>query len=325
MQTLRPQYIQLYPTTRCNQRCSFCFNGSINENIEMPYEKALKLLDITSDLGIPEIDIMGGEPLMVRWIGDFIRSALNRNISVNISSNGSLPNLIKNFEGTDPAKFRIGISLEGSNEIKHNLITNSSNFNNAVSNIRQLIGAGLNPIAKTVVTRSSLNDIQNIIDLVKDLGVKQYYLLHMDVLSSNGFDINEALSFIDFMNFFKKIKRANNGISIGKVNASCFEKNSIPENSRCAGGVKKLSILPDGSAFPCHLFHNMKDFHLGNIFEDNFENIWMNPKLNFFRKQGKNNCDTKDCLNKEQCTGGCPAHGYFHYNDMNRTDIRCRK
>jgi len=319
-----PQYIQLYPTTICNQKCSFCFNGSSNNNIEMTYERALRLLNILTDLGIAKIDIMGGEPLMVKWIFDFIRLALKRNMSVNISSNGSLPHLMKKFDGLDPDKFRIGISLEGSDEIKHNSITNSSHFNNAISSLRQLIASGLNPIVKTVVRRSSIEDIQNIIDLLKNLGVKQYYLLHMDVLTRNGSNINEALNFIDFMDFFEKIKKTKHRISILKVNASCFEKNSIPENARCSGGVKKLSILPDGSVYPCNLFHSMKDFCLGNIFEDDFRDIWMNPKLDFFRHRGENNCNTKDCSNKNSCTGGCPAHGYFHYNDMDRTDIRCR-
>lgn len=290
----------------------------------MPYERALGLLDILSDIGITKIDIMGGEPLLIEWTDAFIRVALDRNMAVNISTNGSLPRLIQKFKGFKSRKFKIGISLEGSNERKHNELTNSSNFNNAVSSIRELVGSGLDPIVKTVVRKSSLNDIQDIIDLLKDLGVQQYYLLHMDVLSHNGANLNEAMSFVDFMDFFEKIKEANNGTRILKVNASCFEKDSIPENSRCAGGVKKLSILPDGSVFPCNLFHNMKDFCLGDIFEDKFVDIWVNPKLDFFRKHKVNNCDIKDCSNKDSCTGGCPAHAYFHFKDMDRPDIRCR-
>jgi radical SAM protein with 4Fe4S-binding SPASM domain len=319
-----PLYIQFYPTTRCNQKCSFCFNGSINKNKEMPFEKALRLPDIVSENNISEIDIMGGEPLLVTWIHDFIEIALNRKISVNISTNGSLPHLTQKLSDLNPDNFRIGISLEGSDKDKHNAVTYSSNFNNAVSSIKHLVKSGLNPVVKTVIRKSSLDDIQNIINLLKDLGVKQYYLLHMDILSHNESFINEALSFIDFMDFFKKTKQANHEISIHKVNASCFEKKSLPENSRCAGGVKKLSVFPDGSVFPCNLFFGMEEFNLGNIFKDRFVDIWMNPKLDFFRKQGKNNCDIKDCSNKDSCTGGCPAHGYFHYGDMDRPDIRCR-
>ena len=290
----------------------------------MPYERALRLLDILSDTGIAKTDIMGGEPLLVKWIYDFIKLALNKNISVNISTNGSLPDFMPKFSGLNQDNFRIGISLEGSDELKHNSITNSSHFNNAIASIRQLIGSGLNPIVKTVVSRSSLDDIQNIVDLLKDMGVQQYYLLHMDVLSRNSSNINETLDFADFMDFFQKLKEANNDISIYKVNASCFEKDSLPENSRCAGGVKKLSILSDGSVFPCNLFHNVETFYLGNLFKDRFEDIWMNPKLDFFRKHKANHCDTKDCSNKASCTGGCPAHGYFHYNNPDMPDIRCR-
>jgi radical SAM protein with 4Fe4S-binding SPASM domain len=49
----------------------------------------------------------------------------------------------------------------------------------------------------------------------------------------------------------------------------------------------------------------------------------MSPKLDFFRHFDRNRCRVEGCTNFPACTGGCPAHGYFHGPDLQGTDIRC--
>lgn len=318
-----PEYIQLYPTTRCNQKCSFCFNKKNGSNINLSYGNALQLLSILSDFGIKAIDIMGGEPFLLQWMPDFIETALNKTFMVNISTNGSITNMMQRFKGIDHQKFNIGVSLEGSNENNHNRLTNSSNFNKAVECIKGLVCLNLNPIVKTVVVKSSTKDIQKIIDLLIDIGVRRYYLIHMDLLSKDLSAMKESLSYVEFLEFYKSIKTANPVIDIHHVNASCFHNKSLPSDIRCAGGVLKLSIMPDGSVLPCNLFQPFKEFILGNIFKDDFNDIWMNPKLDLFRYHKANRCDIESCPNKSACTGGCPAHGFYHYGNPDLPDIRC--
>ena len=76
-----PEYIQLYPTTRCNQRCSFCFNPEISATTDLDFNNALILLDILAENSIKGIDIMGGEPLLLPWLFDFVRIAISRGMS----------------------------------------------------------------------------------------------------------------------------------------------------------------------------------------------------------------------------------------------------
>lgn len=62
------KYIQLYPTIRCNQLCTFCFNAEHKPYEDLSYEHALRLLRTLSRSTIRDIDIMGGEPLLVPWM-----------------------------------------------------------------------------------------------------------------------------------------------------------------------------------------------------------------------------------------------------------------
>ncbi len=318
-----PGYIQLYPTVRCNQRCSFCFNtGQVQH--DLPSGKALELLDILLNNGISELDIMGGEPFVLPWMPSYLHTAVRKGIMVNISTNGSFPELMETFSGLSPKKINIGVSLEASTAQAHNRLTNSHNFEKTLRSINTLVLLGLDPIVKTVVSRSTMQDIRNIVSLLEKLGVQRYYVIHQDTLTSALCNQQTAISYHEFLVFHETIRDECSGMQIGRVNASCFERHALPEGMRCAGGVKKLSVMPDGSVYPCNLFQHVRQFNAGNIFIDNFTDIWSSPKLAFFRKFKINRCRIRDCPNHSSCTGGCPAHGYYLNKDLDGSDIRCR-
>ena len=276
-------------------------------------------------LGIQDLDIMGGEPFLLPWMPSFLHAAIKDGIMVNISTNGSFPEVMKELRGLSSGKINIGISLEGSTAEAHNCLTSSANFDKAVASIASLVSRKLDPIVKSVVHRQTMADMQDIISFLKQMGVQRCYLIHMDQITWGINDQMSAISYPAFLNFFQKIKMTNPGIEINKVNASCFERQTLPEGMRCAGSVRKLSVMPDGTVYPCSLFQHAPEFRLGNLFTDPFSTLWENPKLAFFRNFSTNKCPRTDCSNHSSCTGGCPAHALFHGYDMQDMDIRCRK
>ena len=145
--------------------------------------------------------------------------------------------------------------------------------------------------------------------------------MYLNEKKFNSLNIHKIQDFTS--RIYQKIKKDNPDIAVHCVNASCFDSNSLPPGVRCAGGVRKLSIMPDGAVFPCNLFHGLKGFQIGNIFRDSFSTIWKHPGLDLFRRYQGNNCDIFTCENHGACTGGCPAHGFYHYSNPEASDIRC--
>jgi radical SAM protein with 4Fe4S-binding SPASM domain len=318
-----PEYVQLYPTIRCNQQCSFCFNSPCGEGLDMTHGESLELLKILSAHGIASLDVMGGEPFLLDWMPDFMATAARRGMQVNISTNGSRPEVMRRLKGMNPASVNIGVSLEGSTAQAHNALTRSPHFDLALRSIRCLVSLGLDPIVKTVLNRTTLEDIENIIALIGGLGVRRYYLIHMDVMSKDPSLLYDSLPYTDFIECWQKIRKGSSHVGIFRVNASCFTGKKLPPGARCAGGVVKLSITPDGSVYPCTLFHRCEEFRLGNIFEEDLSVLWARPNLSFFRTFRENRCNVEDCKNRAACTGGCPAHGYLHLGDPDAPDVRC--
>jgi radical SAM protein with 4Fe4S-binding SPASM domain len=329
-----PRYVQLYPTVRCNQHCFFCFNGPLSrsgaflpdaagELPDLSFPGALRLLEILEDQGIREIDVMGGEPMLLHWMPDFVNMAAKRGMDINISTNGSRPETISEFKDSDRERITIGVSLEGSSGERHNSITGSSHFSLAVNTIETLLSLDFDVPVKTVVSRKTAPDIGNIIGILRTLGIRRYYLIHMDILTRDPAIMNGALSFPEFRSFSDHIRETNRDMEICTVSASCFTKKMIGIPALCSGGVNKLSVLPDGSAFPCNLFHRFPAFLLGNILQDDFSSIWTNPRLDAFREPTPHACDDALCVNKTSCTGGCPAHNLYHHGDLHGRDVRC--
>jgi radical SAM protein with 4Fe4S-binding SPASM domain len=320
-----PGFIQWYPSLRCNQKCGFCVNQSLtgmNQRQEASEEEAYALANILLQKGIMELDVLGGEPMLVPWMEDFLRYATSACITVHISTNGSLPEIVNSLAKIPTQLLHIGFSLHGFSET-HNAVTRSDNFHSVIEGIRRTIGEGKNPIIKSVLTSENRGEICNLILYLVELGVKRYFLLHEDMIGRG--DLTGSLSFPDFMRYFSRCRSAlEETIDIGFVAASGFSRYGPNANRKCDAGQTKLAILPDGSTFPCNLFLGFREWCLGNFLRDSPESILSHPILERFRTFTGNACRFSDCDHYATCSGGCPAHSYSFDRDIDAPDPRCR-
>ena len=288
----------------------------------MKEKDAYALVDTFKRTGIQEIDVLGGEPMLVPWMKDFVKYATDSGITLNISTNGSLPDIVTQFSKIQTGIMNIGFSLHGFSKT-HNSLTMADNFLNVITGIKIMIEAGKNPIVKSTLLKENKNEIYDLILSLGKLGIKRYYLLHEDTIgrpkNMTGF------SFPEFRKYYSGLKKFSEGLfDIGFVAASGFYKYGIQTPGRCDAGITKIAILPDGSAFPCNLFFGFKAFRLGNLFEDGIEKIWRNPVLDKFKRYNKNICTINNCDYYSTCTGGCPAHSYYFYGFFDVMDPRCK-
>ena len=320
-----PYSIQFYPTLRCNQSCGFCFNRGISNAFssgDMDLQKADALGSILVKAGIHEIDVLGGEPMLINWMRDFVEEMTGSGVSVNISTNGSLPEVVSRLSGVQTGLMNIGFSLQGLSET-HAALTQADHFSTAVSGIRSMIEKGKNPIVKSTLTRQNMPEIHDLVDYLIGLGVKSYFLLHEDIIGRQN--VMSCFSFPEFRKFHGELKeKFTEVLDIGFVAASGFYKYGIKSQGRCDAGSEKIAIMPDGSVFPCNLFAGFEEFCLGNIFRDSIDEILGNPSLDYFRQQsGSCGCEMHGCEHYSTCTGGCPAHSYYFHGTMDAVDPRC--
>jgi cyclic pyranopterin phosphate synthase len=92
----RISYLRVSVTDRCNERCAYCMPQELQEWLPraeiLSYEETLRLIRITTGLGVTKVRITGGEPLTRRGIVDFIREVpkIPGVRDVGVSTNGTL-------------------------------------------------------------------------------------------------------------------------------------------------------------------------------------------------------------------------------------------
>ena len=86
-----PIHLQLIPTNRCNQNCSFCSCSDRRKELELSLEKMKGIVNTASQLGTKAITITGGgEPLMHKDLNEIIKYASELDIECGLTTNGYL-------------------------------------------------------------------------------------------------------------------------------------------------------------------------------------------------------------------------------------------
>ncbi len=297
-----PDYIQFYPTLRCNRSCGFCFNRSLPAAGDMSRADFRRMLGALTRVSVSTIDILGGEPTLHPDIVAFVHDALASGFLINISSNGSNLDVLEELAGMGP-RVTIGISINDRETLEQT-------------------GAFIQ--ARGVVVKSLFHPDMDrgIIRDILSLKPKKYYLIYRDALHRSA-----LAATIPFPRFIEKVEQQFAPEQTGTVFCSGFvpDQEGTPELARvrCPAGTTKLGVLPDGSVYPCNLFFGQEKFFLGNLLSGTFSDIWQHRTLAYFRKPVQNPCARTSCRLHARCHGGCPAHSFVLANDLAAPDPRC--
>jgi radical SAM protein with 4Fe4S-binding SPASM domain len=296
-----PDYIQFYPTLRCNKSCAFCFNRSVPFTPDMSFDDFSLLLEKLIALPVSTLDIIGGEPTLHPHIIGIVQKAVKRGLNVNISSNGTNINVLEDLLG-------------GGNNVAIGISINDRESLDRLTGFIQMNEVAVKSIFHPALEETFIGDILA-------LRPKTYSMLYRDALDSQ--DLYECVPFHRFISLVAERQHPQ----ADTVFCSGFIPDTVnyPDlmNVRCPAGTTKLGIMPDGSVYPCNLFFGKKEFLLGNILTDPFESIWHHQSLDFFRAAVLNNCPETSCELHARCHGGCPAHSYTHTGILSAPDPRC--
>lgn len=144
-----PWEVILFPTNRCNQRCSICWQrwaegeyGKVDTENELSDERLLRLVDECAEAGVREWSIVGGGEPLVR--GDLVMALCERirarDMNGVVHTNGTMftPERLEQLVtlGWD----RVVVSLDGPDAITNDAIRSEDSFERASANLRTLAG-----------------------------------------------------------------------------------------------------------------------------------------------------------------------------------------
>ncbi|MEI6091146.1 MAG: TIGR04133 family radical SAM/SPASM protein [bacterium] len=297
-------------TTRCNLNCLHCGSDCAKDSLfpDMPLADFLSALDTISKPAENFIVVLtGGEPLMRKDIEICGYEIRRRGMRWSMVTNGQLYDKEKHISLLNAGLGALTISLDGL-ENTHNWLRNSNNSFQKVDNAIDLAASSsrLNFDVVTCVNQRNISELPQIRDYLIQKGVKAWRLFTIIPIGRAKDNPDLLLTnrqFKELMDFISDCRKSE-GIA---VQFSCegyvgeYETQVRDSFFFCRAGINIGSILIDGSISACPNIN--RSFVQGNIYNDNFYEVWQN-KFGLFRdrtwtKTGK----CADCTDYKDCQG----------------------
>ncbi len=344
-------------TKACNMKCAHCYeNAGIKADNELKKAELEQGLEILSRAGVTSIAFSGGEPTTNPHIKQYIKYASELGMYPAMATNGyvlSNKDLCNSY--IDSGLQFVQISVDGLNSETHdNFRGVEGAWERAIQAVQNFVEEDVFVEVSTTVTQHNIDEIPDMIDFVRELGA-HWLMLYNFIPTGNGVNISEMdISPEKRFNLLKTAYNENfNGemqiLSTAPQFASVAESLQTTNSSMipthfynpeyknpqimqladfvggCGAGRFYMGIEPNGDMYPCVFFPHNEELRLGNIMEDDFEEVWKNqPLLTELRNKNllEENCG--NCENKNIC-GGCRARAYTYLNNVQAPNPGCVK
>lgn len=310
-----PETVHWAITLHCAQSCPDCYAGRYRDQdiFELDTAGALQVVEMLAELGVFQLAVGGGEPLLRPDLPIIVRAAEESGLAVHVTT-GLIENLnLKLIEKLAPSIKSLHIG------VKQDRLLNRPQVEIQV--LRQIIQAaqalGLRVGANLIVCNTTLKHFEQIIDALAQAGFKRIILLRYKPPSDVKRWLAENPSpkaYLDLETVLRETVKLYPQVEFRLDCALGFlQRNLSPAEALAAGirgcvaGNRVIAIAPDGYAYPCSQLIYPR-FKAGNIINDDFSSFWNAKPMKsyrFFREKRifrETKCGI--CLAHRHC-GGC--------------------
>ena len=299
-------------TLRCNLNCRHCASDCKKTAgiMDMPLHDFLRVLDSIARKTDPHrvmIVVTGGEPLMRKDLEECGRAIYQRGFPWGMVTNG----LFLTRERLD-ALMAAGlhsatVSLDGFATDHNWMRGNPHSFERAVEAIRMMVETPqLVSDVVTCVNKHSLLRLPEMKEFLIGLGVKRWRIFTIVPMGRASTDQDLQLSNAEFRQVMDFIRATRKEGRI-RLDYGCegflgnYEGEVRNHFFACQAGVTVGSVLIDGSISACTSIRS--DFHQGNIYQDDFMEVWESRYQPYRDREWMRKGDCADCKYFRYCRG----------------------
>jgi pyrroloquinoline quinone biosynthesis protein E len=315
-------------TYRCPLHCPYCSNPLelAAYRDELSTAEWQRVLTEARELGVLQLHLSGGEPLLRRDLAEIVRTA---------SELGLYTNLITSALGLTPRRAgqlrtagldHVQISLQADEAALSDRLAGTPSFERKLSAARLVKQLGWPLTLNVVLHRQNLDRVDRILDLAEEIGADrielantQYYgwaLHNRSGLLPSRAQVERAEVLVRAAR-----ERLAGRMEIIYVLPDYYSRYPKP----CMGGWgrRQLTVVPDGSVLPCPTAHDLP-LPRASVREHSLAWIWWeSPLFRRFRGTDWMPEPCRSCNRRELDFGGCRCQAFQLTGDAARTDPVC--
>lgn len=324
-----PQWLNLELTYQCPLHCVYCYNplDYATHNQELSTDQWLRVLREARELGVVQLGLSGGEPLLRGDLEDIVAEA---------HALGFYTNLITSGIGMDEDRIRrlkgagldhIQVSFQDSTREMNDFLTSTKTFD-LKKRVARLVKSHDYPMVLNVVLhRMNLDHIDAILGLAEEmqadyveLANTQYYgwsFLNREHLLPTHAQLQKAEACVN-----ESRQRIGERMKIFFVVPDYH--GTRPKACMSGWGNIFINIAPDGMVLPCHEARMLPGIAFPNVCELPLKEIWYaSDAFNRYRGDSWMKEPCRSCPEKAKDKGGCRCQAFMLTQDAANTDPIC--
>ena len=296
-------------TQACNLRCSYCYQDAmVRRPNELSTEEGKDLVDQVVDAGADTFIFTGGEPFSRPDLLEIGRHSRQRGLRTNVITNG-YHITTKNINEVSEIFNQVTVSLDHGLAKYHDHHRGKGSWLRAIRAIDLLLEKGVHVDVNSVLSRTGLNDLKELMRLSRDREIGQHRIIPRFPMGRGACTRNDELKPAEIMAINDRLHQAgyaseHQGTSSVSVEGTYGSKRVI--RNHCGAGLSEVSVDPEGWVYPCKLLqfgtfktHNVRERKLIDIFNHH-------PLLKNIRSTVATNLSPcKTCIIRNHCGGGC--------------------
>ncbi|MDR0710641.1 MAG: radical SAM protein, partial [Spirochaetaceae bacterium] len=277
--------LQIELTSKCNERCVHCYIPHENKISDIDDAFFYDVLDQCRDMGLLNLTLSGGEPMLHKHFPDFLHKAKEYDFSINILSNLTLLNGEIVAEMKANRLSSVQVSLYSMKPEVHDSITKlPGSFVKTRDAILRLIENDIPLQISCPTMKQNKNcyiDVLNWAQEHKVRAVTDYIMMarydHTTGNLDNRLSLDEVGKVInDIIGNDQSYQEEMKAADFGKTDSRDAGNDIV-----CGVCVSSLCMVANGSVYPCA---GWQDYVVGNVGETPLREIWENsPEVKYLR------------------------------------------
>lgn len=325
----RPYALIAELTYECPLRCVYCSNPiDFDEHAaRLDTDTWLRVMREAEELGVMQVLLSGGEPLLRRDLESIVRGAAGLGLYSNLITSGVPLERDRLVELRSAGLDAVQLSIQGSAAESSNVIAGRPSFEQKLRAATWVKELGLPLTLNVVLHRGNLGQIDEIISMAQELKADRLELANTQYLAWALLNREQLLPTRTQIEHARRSARAAKERLKGTMEVLFVLPDyfsDTPKACMSGWGSRYILVSPDGLALPCHLAHTITGMHFDNVCNRTLDYIWHeSPAFRAFRGEAWMPPLCASCERRTVDFGGCRCQAFHLTGDASATDPAC--
>jgi PqqA peptide cyclase len=315
-------------TYGCPLHCSYCSNplDLAAHRDELTTPEWQRVLAEGRDLGVLQLHLSGGEPLLRRDLSEIVRSAAALGLYTNLITSALGLTSRRAEELRTAGLDHVQISIQADEAVLSDRLAGAPSFERKLAAARLVKELGWPLTLNVVLHRHNIDRIAGILELAEELGADRIELAHTQYYGWALRNRDGLLPSRAQLDRAQVVVRAAHERLAGRMEVIHVLPDYYGRYPKpCMGGWgrRQLTVVPDGDVLPCPTAHTLP-LPRASVREHSLAWIWERSDL-FRRFRGTDWMPDpcRSCERRELDFGGCRCQAFELTGDAARTDPVC--